>query len=354
MSARNDVTGMQSSFPSRPGEVPPKTVIREIMQRWPNAWRQADVFREARGADGIPNWPDWCYLPIHAGVAIATQGRPNPEIQLSVWPALISGIASWRVTQGVYRFDPDLFRMLIEQPMEGVIPCATLYRLPEWAVYIETPGMKFPLGNRNLVGVLAYLDWDENRQAINELRFVLFSGDGYRSLMSILLGDWTIEEAIQHIYDEALKNSGEFGRQMAAVPVEQVLPPDYFTRLVNLTLYLCAENADMLVRPHPSTRVSAIGKLQPPKEPKSWDVGIRIGSAIRKYENEKIQGTTPRDDSTSHNSPRPHVRRAHWHSFWTGPKDLKDRKLAIRWLPPIPVNVQQENGENPVVLHRVK
>ena len=138
MSIGNDVTGMQSSFSSRPGEVPPKTVTREIMQRWPNAWRQADVFREARGADGIPDWPDWCYLPIHAGVAIATQGRPNPEIQLSVWPALISGIAAWRVTQGVYRFDPDLFRMLIEQPMEGAIPCDALYRLPEWGVYIET------------------------------------------------------------------------------------------------------------------------------------------------------------------------------------------------------------------------
>ena len=354
MSTGYDAIGMQSSFPSRDGEVPPKTVIREVMQRWPNAWRQADVFREARGTDGIPSWPDWCYLPIHAGVAIATQGRPNPEIQMSIWPALISGISSWRVTQGVYRFDPDLFRTLIEQPMEGVIPCDVVYRLPEWAVYIETPGMKFPLGNRDLAGFLAFLDWDENRHEINELRFILFSRDGYRSIMEILLDDWTIKEAIQHIYNEALCISGELGQQMASVPVEQVLPPDYFTKLVNLTLYLCAENADMAVRPHPSTRVSAMGKLQPPKDAKTWDVGIRIGSAIRKYENEKIQETTFHDDSSSHNSPRPHVRRAHWHSFWTGPKESKDRKIVIRWLPPIPVNVQPENDENPVVLHRVK
>ncbi len=353
MASKNDVTGMQSSISPKQGEVPPRTAMREIVSRWPNAWRQADVFRESRGSDGIPSWPEWCYLPIHAGVAIATQGRPNPEIQSSIWPALISGIAAWRVTQGVYRFDPDLFRALIEQPMEGRIPCDALYRLPEWSVYIETPGMKFPQGERKLAGVLAYLDWEEDSRKPNELRLVLFSEDGFRAIMSIKLGDWTLEDAIRKMFEQALMNSGELGQQMASISVEQVLPPEYFAKLINLILYLCAKNADLSVRPHPSTRLSAMGKLHPPKDPRTWNVGVRIGAAIRKHENEKIQGTASPSDSSGHNGPRPHVRRAHWHSFWTGPKDSNDRNLIIRWLPPIPVNLQEDNSEKPIVLHRV-
>ena len=83
-----------------------------------------------------------------------------------------------------------------------------------------------------------HLDWDERRPGINELRLVLFSGDGFRSIMGIWLGDWTIEEAIQQVYDEALKNSGALGQQMASVPIEQVLPPAYFASLINLTLII--------------------------------------------------------------------------------------------------------------------
>lgn len=354
MALSHDAIGMQSSLSPKQGEVPPKTTTREIMQRWPNAWRQVDVFRESRGQEGFPYWPDWCYLPIHAGVAIATQGRPNPVMQSSIWPALISGIAAWRVTQGVYRFDPDLYRMLLEQPMEGTLPCEALYRMPEWAVYIETPGMKFPHGNRELVGFLVHLDWNEDSRKANELRFVLFSDNGFRAIMSILLGDWTIDEAIQQLYASALRNSGEFGRQLETVPVAEVLPPGYFTKLINLTLYLCAENADMPPRMHPSTRVTVAGKLQPPKEPREWDVGMRIGAAIRKYENEKTERPAIREENLGHNRPRPHVRRAHWHSFWTGPKESENRKLLIRWLPPIPVNVHDGEGEGTVVVHRVQ
>ena len=45
--------------------------------------------------------------------------------------------------------------------------------------------------------------------------------------------------------------------------------------------------------------------------------------------------------SGTHASPRPHVRRAHWHSYWVGQKDQPEaRSVVLKWLPPIPVNVQ--------------
>lgn len=57
-----------------------------------------------------------------------------------------------------------------------------------------------------------------------------------------------------------------------------------------------------------------------------------------------------------HASPRPHMRRGHWHHFWTGPKnDETNRKLVLKWLSPMMISVDTEDvNENPVVIHEVK
>ena len=67
-------------------------------------------------------------------------------------------------------------------------------------------------------------------------------------------------------------------------------------------------------------------------------VGYRIGSALRrvyrKYD-------TPSESSGKfRSSPRPHIRRAHWHSYWIGPKD-GERKVILKWLPPVLVGGEQ-------------
>src|SRR5690606_32674005 len=74
----------------------------------------------------------------------------------------------------------------------------------------------------------------------------------------------------------------------------------------------------------------------PPDQPTVWHTGFRIGTALRRAENERntSQGAAER------RSPRSHIRRAHWHAFWTGPRnEPQKRKLVLHWLPPILVNV---------------
>ncbi len=45
--------------------------------------------------------------------------------------------------------------------------------------------------------------------------------------------------------------------------------------------------------------------------------------------------------SGTHARPRPHIRRAHWHSYWVGKcNDPDTRTVVLKWLPPIAVNVQ--------------
>jgi hypothetical protein len=74
-----------------------------------------------------------------------------------------------------------------------------------------------------------------------------------------------------------------------------------------------------------------------------------MGAAIRKA---KI-AIESEDRGGTHASPRPHVRRAHWHTYWTGPrKDPQKRKPVLKWLSPILVNVE-DGADMPVTIRKV-
>ena len=51
----------------------------------------------------------------------------------------------------------------------------------------------------------------------------------------------------------------------------------------------------------------------------------------------------------THASPRPHMRRAHWHLYWTGTGRAVPR---VKWI--APVFVRGEGADTPVVTHTVK
>lgn len=42
--------------------------------------------------------------------------------------------------KGIYRFDPDIYKEVLNTPFTGDLPHEIFFNLPEWCVYIETPG----------------------------------------------------------------------------------------------------------------------------------------------------------------------------------------------------------------------
>jgi hypothetical protein len=116
--------------------------------------------------------------------------------------------------------------------------------------------------------------------------------------------------------------------------------------LVSLVLYLCSQAAEVRngsgsdqrpARPQPVKTKKGL-RLFPPERPTPWEVGYRLGASLRTALSGHASGVGP---SGNHASPRPHVRRAHWHSFWVGQKSQPEaRSVVLKWLPPIPVNVQ--------------
>lgn len=279
---------------------------------------------------------------------------------------IMAALAAWRVTQGVYRFDQDIYKDVVETPITGNIPHEILYQLPEWCVYIETPGLSF--FENTLVGFFAHLEYD-TKTGHDELRFVLDCenerkpGDPkkptYRPNM-IHLGDWTLEEAIKKTAEESYRQMEKWGWDTGEVNITSQefisISVSQFQPLVSLLLYLCSangeiESVDERVPSKPKPKKTKKGlRLFPPNRPTTWDVGVRMGAAIRKA---KI-AIESEDRGGTHASPRPHVRRAHWHTYWTGPrKDPQKRKPILKWLSPILVNVE-DGADMPVTIRQVK
>jgi len=72
--------------------------------------------------------------------------------------AFLSALVAWRITRRIYRFDREILASLWATPVEGDLPVDTLYRLPEWCVYVETPGKR--IFRKILHGYYVHPEWN--------------------------------------------------------------------------------------------------------------------------------------------------------------------------------------------------
>ncbi len=340
----------------------PKRHLEYYSRLYPDAWKHVDSMRADRGK-ALPFWPEWCFLPLAGTYSIVSAEAERqgviPNRVLSAGPlvndvGILGALAAWRVTQGVYRFDLDVFRSVIDTPVNGDIPHDVFFNLPEWCVYIETPGLTH-LGVP-MYGFFAHLEYDANTTR-KELRLVMDLQGEERSLTPFLmpipihLGTWSLEESIERAYVEALRQGGK-GIQPKTMAKSI---KSEFEAPISLLLYLCSANGEIgddtksPTKPR-STKTKKGPRLFPPDKPRTWDVGVRMGAAIRRYRTESV--SVDGDESDRHHaSPRTHIRRAHWHGFWTGPRD-GEQKYILKWISPVVVN--PGDGETPVTIRPVK
>src|SRR3546814_19198225 len=84
------------------------------------------------------------------------------------------------MTQGIYRYDATRRDAVLQTPLDGELPTANLYRLPEWCVYVETDQETTHWAGRPLHGFFAYLEYDIARGGTPELRLLLDVADDPR------------------------------------------------------------------------------------------------------------------------------------------------------------------------------
>lgn len=319
----------------------PREHLRVAGKLYPEAWKQVDRFRAGRGEDGLPDWPDWCFLPLAASYAIVSGGGDNRVgLELAGDVGKLGALAAWRVTQGVYRFDETLLQSLVETSVTGDLPVEILQRMPEWCIYIETPGLS--IANTPLAGFFSHLEWDANTGR-EELRLVLdlSLGDGYLlQPIPIHLGGG-LSDGIQAAGVEAQRQAWRLKSPEVANTIRESSLEDVgLEPLISVLLYLCSVNAEIGDGTrHPQRPVEKKTKngprLFPADKPTTWPVGERLGAALRRGYKLAQEG-----DGT-HQGPRPHIRRAHWHTYRIG---AGRTEAVIKWLPPIPVNVDKPDS----------
>jgi hypothetical protein len=200
-------------------------------------------------------------------------------------------------------------------------------------------------------GFIAHVDYAIDPAKPNnshtDLQLALFiKGVDQPCMMALPFGEGTVKDAIARLNEvdkQALNDKAKLFHGMPVSIKERTLDESLkvYVPMLNLLMYLCSEEPDMERSIQPTRYNYKQGKGNTPKEPRIWEVGVRISHVIRKYRDEEVKEIRESGNSGSGIAKRPHIRSAHWHTYWIGPRKgvFPDRKTIVKWLPPIPVGI---------------
>ena len=335
---------------------PPLQLADTLSNRYPEVWEKMEDFHDHNGAGGLPSWKEWCYAPMAASIAIVSGGL-DVRLNMMADAQAIAAVAPWRISKQVYRLDPELERTLADQD-DMTVPGEILLSLPFLSFYVEvsTDVLDLP----DLHGFFVHLEDDVNTHQA-ELRILYVDKKGQVMFgQPIYIDAGTIQESLKRVNETSRINAVMADIDPSIVQTHPQLK-DMLKKSLQIILYLCSDNKEIIKRERKEKvqgqQVSA-GKRQKDvkdryQELEPWDVGIRIGTAIKRARMQ-YETSAPSANGT-HASPRPHMRRGHWHHFWTGKRDDEAaRKLILRWVPPTAVNAGLDADELPVRIQNVQ
>lgn len=318
---------------------PALTFYTQVEACYPNLWRLADELQQRFRRVGHK---DGCVFTRAEAETVALR---LPGETLFCAPIVLGALIAWRPTKGIYRFHPGLYEAVATTDLAGEVPSDLLTRLPGYAVFVESPDLVF--FDKEIIGFWAYLSSAAKQYALELVP--LFADDTVHGL-SVPLGHHPVCD-LARMAVSAMFEASEI--DYAPTDAEWRGLEACLSAMLSLLLYLCSEKPEIddWTPPVPQSK-SFGGKLRwlQAKEPRAWDVGLRLGAALDHARNREASVSVAPGAGPGV-TVRPHVRRAHWHSFWVGKRG--EQTISLRWLPPIPVNVGDAT-ELPAVIHSVK
>ena len=301
----------------------PERITQKYAQIYPSAFKMAKDFRANKGSASLEDWEDWCYLPLAASYAIASNEAAKQNVPANVFAIDIGNlgaILSWRIGKGVYQFDSELLESLWTTPLDGDIPSELLYQLPEWCCYIDLKGFdKSPCD-----GFFVYLEDDMNTHD-HELRLSMVFDGEFLYTVPIHIRKSGIAAGLKETMMTSIANMPQ--NRLGEAEKAEMTSDDFMRSwakglepMVSVVLYLCASNAEIHCYKHPEkkperpreTQTKRGNKIFPASTPTEYRIGSQIGAAIRRYRAESAAA----GDAAKTISP--HIRRAHFHAYRTG------------------------------------
>ncbi len=234
----------------------------------------------------------------------------------------------WAANKQVYKFDSEL-ELALADSEEIKLPVRILDRLPYQTFYLEFA--EDGIFRKNFHGAFINIVRKENGYLFYTERV---KEDGRVMFGKAALVPNDNEDGI-FIFDKNVFSCDESDRNVDWT--------EFCFYMLNALLYLCADNAEIQESSvtkntyHPSGRIK--NRFS---EIRQWECGYRYGSEIRSQKKQKkssdnCKGQTSELNICVKRSLPAHTRRAHWHHYWTGPRN-GERKLILHWIPPVYVS----------------
>lgn len=340
-----------------------------------NIKKSIDKFSELDGGT-INSQLNYCSLPMHVAYGLLMEhykekpfvkyDKKKEEINKIVYlyAEAFSFFANYRRTKVIWNLDKDFIESVSDLPFPDNVPVNALCYLPNDTIVVPIPRKINDEGDNLDVYFLCWYDFELTESGSSELRLRIgmylnggaFSDKAHRDFMPIKEGfmgslcsiNLTENKTINDVWMKAIEDEG---RSLSATYLK-----DDLRMLLNSLLYAsgCDDIIKVIGHQYPSPVKKIIRRQPKPEtvkkdfvEPNEYTVGVKFGSAIRQYKTEMQKHQY--DGLPTGRTVRPHIRRAHSHLFWAG----SDRRIPrVRFLPPIPVKMTEEQPEQPSVLMR--
>lgn len=336
---------------------PPLGLVKEATQKFPKIWENFKIEAEKNKLQNP------MFIRDEISVNVLRKYNENLKGDIS-WFALLETLYLWRSSKNVYRFDNTVRKMLFEQINDDTeIQIEVLKKLPYPAFYIELPDACLPdsLGKKQLYGFFVHVTQSIQVSKCDLIfNFILNNGDTLNTVID--LNCKFLSEAVDKFYTdiEKLEPMTKFRKTEKTQQYfanSKIGFKEITEKALQLVLYICSKSNDILENAEQKKIYKASQSIHDKfSEIKKFDVGFRIGAAIRdaKKPNANVDNKEQSaiDDKKIRKSPIAHERRAHWQHYWVGEKGNK--QIIIKWILPTFVNWQNKNEESPVVIHTVK
>lgn len=256
--------------------------------------------------------------------------------------SIVYTISLWNREKQIFRFEPELLDLLPPCD-ETIVPVDVLKNRPCDNFFIEPLNVFVSFQKPDRLQAIQVVD---EKGIFSRECAILKEGATVKEMVDI--GKYQAKRDIRRSSKRSVHYSPD-GRIL-----ETVLPA---------ILYLCADNADIQESTPKAKRSEPMKqeadreqiekqlreKVTKKKHPTEWDVGSVVVKTFNKTK--QIQNSEEKRSGSSGWKQRPHMRRGHWHHFWTGKRsDPENRKLILKWVAPFFVGV----GETRVVINEVK
>lgn len=242
----------------------------------------------------------------------------------------------WEKYKQIYRFDKTLYNTLTQDTLDGNVPARIiLERLPFESFFIENP-IQDDTGFEYRGVYVIMMNGDTGKELL--LYYVAQTPErDYRfCYVPLGVGEMTLEELMNtrnrhyNIPPKAIAASNSYYEQNVLLT----------KKILNLIVYLCSEEQDtekVVIR-------VPKGKKKETKVRKTY-VGKKLGRTIYETKKRYVYDEKGAIGLGKGTPKAPHLRKAHYHSFWTGKKDKpEERKLVVKFVAPTYVNGEEREN----------